>query len=167
VIYCSALDIGRMGAEGPGDCMLPRHSRSVKLFCQIDTGAFAGVMIVLVSTMMFGTWLAPTHQGAGTDLPKVSHPVSMPRSQREDAKFVTVMRDGSVYFGVDKIATYDLASRILDRLKDRSVERRVYIRADGRARYRTVKEVLDGVRSAGIERVAFPVDQRHVPTADR
>jgi biopolymer transport protein ExbD len=91
----------------------------------------------------------------------------MPRSQREDAKFVTVMRDGSVYFGVDKIATYDLASRILDRLKDRSVERRVYIRADGRARYRTVKEVLDGVRSAGIERVAFPVDQRHVPTADR
>jgi len=145
--------------------MLPEHTRSVRLFCQIDTAAFAGIMMVLVSTMMFATWLTPSHHGVGADLPKVLHPILMPRSQREDAMIVTVMRDGNVYFGADKVGPHQVRSKILDRLKDRSVERTVYIRADGRVWYRTVKEVLDEVQSAGIVRVAFLVDQRRPPTS--
>jgi biopolymer transport protein ExbD len=139
--------------------MLPEHTRSVKLFCQIDTGAFAGIMIVLVFTVMFAVGLEPNHHGIGADLPKVSHSVSMPRSQREDAMVVTIMRDGNIYFGVDKLGPYELRSKILDRLRDHTVERKVYIRADRRAWYGTVKEVLNEVRSSGIERVAFLVDQ--------
>lgn len=73
---------------------------------------------------------------------------------------IAVMRDGAVYFGRDKVQPVQLPSKILDRLRDHTVEPRVYIRADGRVWYRSVKEVLDGVRSAGIERVAFLVDQR-------
>jgi len=155
-----------MGAEGFSDRMLPEHTRSVKLLCQIDTSAFASIMIVLVFTMLFATWLKPTHHGIGADPPKVSHSIPMPRSQREDAILVTVMRDGSIYFGVDRIGPYQVRSRILDRLKDRSVERKVYIRADGRVLYRSVKEVLDGVRSAGIEQIAFFADQPP-PMAER
>jgi biopolymer transport protein ExbD len=151
--------MGRIAAEGFSDHVLPAHTRSVKLFCQIDTSALASIMIVLFSTMLFADWLTPTHHGIGADLPKVSHSIPMPRSQRENAMLVTVMRDGSIYFGVDKIGSYQLQSKILDRLKDRSVERKVYIRADARVFYRNVKEVLDGVRSAGIEQIAFFADQ--------
>jgi len=167
VIYRPARGMRRMGAEEFGDRMLPGHTRSMKLFCQIDTAAFASIMIVLVFTVLFAVWLTPTHHGIGADLPKVSHSVPMSRSDREDAMVVTVMRDGSIYFGADKVGPYQVRSKILDRLKDRSVERKVYIRADKRVWYRTVKEVLDGVRSAGIERVAFLVDQRRSPTAER
>jgi len=167
VIYRPAPGMRRMGAEGFSDCMLPGHTKSMKLFCQIDTTAFASIMIVLVFTLFFATWLVPTHHGIGAHLPKVSHPVPMPRSQREDAMVVTVMRDGSIYFGVDKLGPCELGSKILDRLKDRSVEPKVYIRADGRVRYRTVKEVLDGVRSAGIDKVTFLVEQRRPPMAER
>jgi Biopolymer transport protein ExbD/TolR len=39
-------------------------------------------------------------------------------------------------------------------------EKRVYVKADGRVHYGTVVEVLDGVRSAGIEQVGFLVEQR-------
>jgi biopolymer transport protein ExbD len=49
---------------------------------------------------------------------------------------------------------------IAEHLKDRGVERKVYIVADMRAKWGAVKIVLDGVRSAGILRVAFLVDQR-------
>jgi biopolymer transport protein ExbD len=42
------------------------------------------------------------------------------------------------------------------------VERKVYIRADGRAWYGTVKEVLDGVRAAGVEKVGFLLEQPFV-----
>jgi len=45
--------------------MLPEHTRSVKLFCQIDPSAFASVMIVLVFTVMSALWLTPPHHGYG------------------------------------------------------------------------------------------------------
>lgn len=167
VIYRPAPGMRRMGAGGFSGCMLPGHTRSVKLFCQIDAAAFAGIMIVLVFTVIFAALLEPSHRGIGADLPKVSHSVLMPRSQREDAIVVTIMRDGNIYFGADRVGPYQVRSKILDRLKDRSVERKVYIRADGRVWYRTVKEVLDGVRSAGIEQVAFLVDQRRPLMAGR
>jgi biopolymer transport protein TolR len=127
----------------------------MKVFCNIDASALAAVGFVLLVVMM----IAPQpHYGYGPDLPHVLHPVSMAGASREDAMVIAVMRDGAVYFGRDKVQPELLPSKILERLRDHTVEPRVYIRADGRVWYRTVKEVLDGVRSAGIERVAFLVD---------
>ena len=138
----------------------PQHTRSVKLFCQIDTSAFANFVAVILYIIMFtDPLLHPPHHGVGVDLPRVSHPVLMAGANREDAMTVLVMRDGTVYFGGDRVLLQHLSSKILDRLKDRTVER-VYIRADARAWYGPIKEVLDEVRSAGIERVAFLVEQR-------
>jgi len=45
-------------------------------------------------------------------------------------------------------------------LQDRDVERKVYIHADNRAQWGTVKLVLNGVSEAGILRVAFLAYQR-------
>jgi biopolymer transport protein ExbD len=79
----------------------------------------------------------------------------MLNADRKNAMQVAVFRDGAVYFGTNKIRVDELSSQIADRLKDRSVERKVYVRADGRARYETVGRVLDQIRSTGIEEVAF------------
>jgi biopolymer transport protein TolR len=144
--------------------VLANHTRSVRLFCSIDASALAAVLFVLVLVMMI-VEPSSSHHGYGPDLPKVSHSVPMSGSEREDAVIVTVVRDGSIYLGADRVSPDQVGSKILDRLKDRSVERRVYIRADARVWYRSVKEVLDGMRSAGIERVAFIVDQRRSPTS--
>jgi hypothetical protein len=48
-------------------------------------------------------------------------------------------------------------------LKDREVERKVYIVADMRARWGGVRLALDGVKNAGIVRVAFLADQGRLP----
>jgi biopolymer transport protein ExbD len=93
-------------------------------------------------------------------LPNASHAVSMPGALREDVMLVSVTRDGQIYFGSDQIDSADLSGKIKNRLKDRGVERKVYINADLRARWGGVKQVLDVVRSAGILRVAFLVNQR-------
>jgi biopolymer transport protein ExbD len=119
-------------------------------------------MVVFVVLLIFMT--VPTHHiGVSVDLPHVSHPVPMPGALREDVMKVTIRRDGKVYFGSEQINVIDLPAKVLDRLKDRGVERKVYVVADMRSRWGTVKMVLDGVRSAGIIRVAFLVDQRPVP----
>jgi biopolymer transport protein ExbD len=137
--------------------MLPEHTRSVKLVGQIDTSAFASVLIVLVFTVLFALWLTPPHHGYGPDLPRVSHAAWMPGALREDAMVITVIRDGSVYFGSSKVAPNELRSRIRRSLEDRNVERKVYVRADRRVHYSTVEDALDNVREVGIEKIAFLV----------
>ena len=107
------------------------------------------------------------HHGNSVDLPKASHPVAMRSALREDAMRISIMRDGKVYFGTEQIRSGDLPAKIHDRLKDREVERKVYIVADRRARWGRVKLALDGVSSAGIIRVAFLADQGQSPKLSR
>lgn len=141
--------------------MLRRHQRSAKLFSDFNTLAFASVMsmVVLVPLVLFMTYTTP-HHGISADLPKVSHSVSMPGALREDAMKITITRDGMAFFGSERIDPVNLPAKIQDRLKDRGVERKVYIVADMRARWGGVKHVLDAIRSAGILRIAFLVSQR-------
>ena len=143
--------------------MLRKSRTSAKLFSDFNTLQFASVMgmVVFVVLLVFMT-IPVDHHGVSADLPQVSHPVSMPGASREDAMTVTVLRDGKVYFGTDHVFLADLPAKIQERLKDRSVERKVYVVADMRARWGTVKAVLDGVRLAGILRVGFLVNQRRL-----
>jgi len=113
-------------------------------------------MVVFIILLAFMTLPTP-HHGVSVDLPKVSHPVSMPGALREDVIKVTILRDSKVYFGSDQIDVINLPAKVQDRLKDRGVERKVYVVADSRAQWGTVKTVLDRVRSTGIIRVAFLV----------
>jgi biopolymer transport protein ExbD/biopolymer transport protein TolR len=125
-------------------------------------------MVVLVfAELIAGTMSYNPHHGVGIDLPRILRPVSMSGALRDDVMQVSITRDGKVFFGSDQIVPDYLTEKIQTRLRDLDVERKVYIRADARARFGTVKIVVDGVRSAGILRVAFLVDQRRVPSFTR
>ena len=93
------------------------------------------------------------------DLPKVGHPVSVPHARREDAIMIGVMRNGDIFFEDERVRSYTLADRIRISVSKGS-ERTIYIRADARAKYRSVEDVLDEVQSSGVEHVVFLVDQR-------
>jgi biopolymer transport protein TolR len=136
-----------------------------KLFSGIDTTAFAAVMVVLVFVeLIAGTMSYNPHHGMSIDVPRILYPIAMPGAMRDDVMQVSITRDGKVFFGSDQIVPDYLTEKIQARLRDLDVERKVYIRADARARFGAVKIVLDGVRSAGIIRVAFLADQRRVPS---
>jgi biopolymer transport protein TolR len=145
---------------------MQRKSRtSARLFGDFNTLQFASVMgmVVFVVLLIFMTVPVDYHRGGSVDLPKVLHPVPMRGADREDAIKVSITRDGKVYLGTEQIWLPDLPAKIQDRLKNREVERKVYVVADMRARWGGVKLALDGVRSAGIIRVAFLADQRRLP----
>jgi biopolymer transport protein TolR len=133
-----------------------RNSRS-RLISNIDVSALAAVLFVLL--FMFMMLTAITHYGVSADLPKVWHPKSMPNARREDALTVDILRDGMIYFGHGPTKPDDLPAQIRERVR-RGAEKKIYIRADGRARYGTVREVLDAIRSAGVEKIAFLAYQR-------
>lgn len=141
--------------------MLQSWRKPTKVFSDFNTLQFACVMslVVFVILIVFMTMPTPFHSSY-PDLPKVSHPVSMPGAAREDAMRVSITRDGKVYFGVEQVMPARLAGKIVDRLKDPEVEWKVYIVADARVQWGSIKPVVDSVRAAGIRRIAFLADQR-------
>jgi len=125
--------------------------------------AFATVTVVVVTIALaiFMTVTEP-HHGSSVDLPKVNYPISMQRADREDSLLVVVTKNGDVFFGTEKLTSDQLPGKIREGLRQ-GAERKVYIKADGRAKYGKVAEVLDGVRAARITNIAFLVDQRKSP----
>jgi len=69
-----------------------------------------------------------------------------------------VSRDGRIYFGLQEITSAELPAKIEEHLSKGS-ERRMYIKADKRARYGAVKAVLEALQSAGVEQVSILADE--------
>jgi biopolymer transport protein TolR len=93
------------------------------------------------------------------DMAKVNNPEQMPDADKEDALLIAVMRDGKVFFGTDRIDVADLTQKIRDRLANRT-DKRVFIKADARAKFGNVVEVVDNVRSAGVDQLGLLTDQK-------
>jgi biopolymer transport protein ExbD len=143
--------------------MLRKRRRSEKLFSDFNTLQFASVMsmVVFVLLLAFMTQTTP-HHGISVDLPKAWHPTSMPGALREDAMRITITRDEHVFFRSDQVTLSALPERVREHLKDSDTERNVYIAADMRVHWGTVKLVVDSIRSAGVSRVIFLVHQRNL-----
>jgi biopolymer transport protein ExbD/biopolymer transport protein TolR len=56
-----------------------------------------------------------------------------------------------------------LTGKVRDRLTNR-VDKRVFVKADARARFGAVVEVVDNVRAAGVDQLGLLTDQRKAPT---
>jgi len=127
-----------------------------------DLTAFslAATMTALTLLVTFMTSQPMICDGVSIDLPKTPHPRPMWRAQREDALIVGILRDGNIFFGNDKVAPDQLSGKIGERIRADGGERKVYIRADSRAQWGRVGEVIDQVRAAGIPEVGFLADQR-------
>lgn len=140
-----------------------RRASATELICRIDVSAFAGIMFALVAMFVLpATVVIDLPRDAAhisVDLAKVSNPTDMSGADREDALVVAITRDGQVWFATDHIAPENLPAAIRERVS-RGAERRVYIKADMRARYGSVRQILARVRMAGIDKVAFIVDRR-------
>ena len=138
--------------------MRKSERKPTDLICRINVTGFLSIQVALLA--MFIAMAAPHPPTLPTsktvDLAKVEHAVPMPGARREDALVVTIERDGQVFLGNDKVIVSELHTKISEGL-DRGSERKVYIQPDRRAKYGSVLEVLNGIRSAGIENVAFLV----------
>jgi len=117
-------------------------------------------MLALLYLFMFPQ--VDGHRWVPVDMPKAHHPVSMRGAGREDAMIVAITCSNKVFFRTDPVSLDQLPDRIRESVSQGS-EKKVYIRADARAKYAWVAEVLDNVHSAGIEKIGFLVDQRRTP----
>jgi len=89
---------------------------------------------------------------------KVDRPVEMLDADRDDAMLIVIAKDGRVYWGNDEIEPAYLPLRIEDRV-NRGSPKVIYLEVDSRTKYGDVKNVLDAVRTSGLEKIAFLVEK--------
>ena len=134
-----------------------------KVNSNINVTPMVDVMLVLLIIFMVITPML--QKGQSVNMASVNNPVPMPDADKEDALLVVVMRDGQIYFGTDRITVDQLTQKVKDRLADKP-DKRIYIRADMRAKYGSVVDVVDNVRSAGVDDVGLLTEQKHAGPGD-
>ena len=115
--------------------------------------------VLLVLLIIFMVITPMLQKGVSVDLAKVNNPTQMPDADKEDALIVAVMRDGVVFFGNDKTPPDQLTQKVKDRLANR-IDKRVFVRADARAKFGAVVSVVDNVRAAGVDQLGLLTDQK-------
>ena len=136
---------------------LNKRNEGAKVNSDINVTPMVDVMLVLLIIFMVITPML--QKGVSVDLAKVNNPTQMPDADKEDALIVAVMRDGQVFFGNDKTPPDQLTQKVKDRLANR-VDKRVFVRADARAKFGSVVEVVDNVRAAGVDELGLLTDQK-------
>jgi biopolymer transport protein TolR len=136
---------------------LAKRNEGAKVNSDINVTPMVDVMLVLLIIFMVITPML--QKGVSVDLAKVNSPTAMPDADKEDALIVAVMRDGQVFFGNDKTPPDQLTQKVKDRLANR-VDKRVFVRADARAKFGSVVEVVDNVRAAGVDQLGLLTDQK-------
>ena len=134
-----------------------------KVNSNINVTPMVDVMLVLLVIFMVITPML--QKGVSVDMAQVNNPVPMPDADKEDALLIVVMRDGQIFFGTDRVNVDDLTNKVKDRLSGK-VDKRVFIRADVRAKYGSVVDVVDNVRSAGVDDVGLLTEQKQAGPAN-
>lgn len=93
-------------------------------------------------------------KGISVALPVTTNAASVPKADKEDAVVVTITSKSELYLGTNPIPASDLQAKVKDALNGRA-DKVVYIKADARAPYQSVVEVLDSLRSADVEGVTL------------
>jgi biopolymer transport protein TolR len=129
-----------------------------KVNSNINVTPMVDVMLVLLIIFMV---ITPMLQKTVTvELAKATNPLEMPDADKEDALVVAVTYDGHIYFNQQKIDNpADLTEKIKDSVVNR-VNKEVFVKADARARYKAVVDVVDNVRSAGVDTLGLLTQQR-------
>jgi len=129
----------------------------------INVTPMVDVMLVLLIIFMVITPMLT--KGVSVDLVKTKNPITMQAADKEDAILISVTRNGSVFLspGNIKLTPDQLPEMVRDLLTNK-VDKTVYVRADARARYETVEDVVDNLRAAGTSEIGLITEEPHDKT---
>jgi biopolymer transport protein TolR len=138
---------------------LPQRREEAKINSTINVTPMVDVMLLLLIIFMVITpMLQP---GVPLEMAKANHPIDMSDANNADALVVSVQRDGNIFLGSERVTGNALTQKLQERLSTR-VNKTVYVRADARARYGSIVDAVDDVRSAGVDQVGLLTEKIEV-----
>jgi biopolymer transport protein ExbD/biopolymer transport protein TolR len=125
------------------------------------------VDVMLVLLIIFIVITPMLSKGISVDMVKTKNPIKMQAADKEDAVLIAVTRDGKTYLGSNPMPADQMPQKVKDLLTNK-LDKTVYIRADSRARYEKVVDVVDNLRAGGVDQVGLltekQVDTNKPPT---
>ena len=116
----------------------------------------ADIMLVLLIIFMVVTPMLS--KGLTVELAKVNNPTDMPNADKDDAIIVGISASGDVYLGSTKTDVSQIADQVRDRISNK-LDKTVFVKSDGRAKYGDVVKIVDEIRSAGVDNVGLITDR--------
>lgn len=116
------------------------------------------VDVMLVMLIIFMVITPMLSKGVSVDLVKTKNPIAMANADKEDAVLIAVTRDGRVYMNTTQMTTDAIVPKVKDMLTNR-LDKTVYIKSDSRARFERVVEVVDNIRTAGVDNIGLLTEQ--------
>jgi len=137
------------------DSMGGKNNKS-NVVADINVTPMVDIMLVLLIIFMVITPML--QKGVSVDMARTENPREMREADQDDAIVVAVTRDGKIYLESAQLNAERLLEQIQDLLADK-VDKTVYVKSDRRAKYGSVVEVVDTVRSAGVESLGLLTDK--------
>ena len=116
------------------------------------------VDVMLVMLIIFMVITPMLTKGVSVDMVKTKNPVAMQAADKTDAVIVAVTRDGKSYLGSTQVPADQMPQKVKDLLTNR-LDKMVFLRADSRARYEKVVDVVDNLRAAGVDQLGLLTEQ--------
>jgi len=112
----------------------------------------ADIMLVLLIIFMVVTPML--QKGVQVDMARVENARDMENADKDDAVIVAVSASGDIFLLNTKLDITQIADQVRDRISNR-LDKTVFIKSDGRAKYGDVVKVVDEVRAAGVDNVGL------------
>jgi len=122
----------------------------------INVTPMVDVMLVLLIIFMVITPML-TH-GVSVDMVRTHNPIPMQAADKSDAVLIAVTRNGGVFLNNTKTTPDDLAPKVKDMLTNR-LDKECFVRADQRAKYQVVLDVVQNLQSSGVDQVGLLTEQ--------
>jgi len=124
----------------------------------INVTPMVDVMLVLLIIFMVITPMLS--KGVTVTMVKTHNPIKMQEADKEDAVLIAITRDGKVFLspGNSLIQLDQLSDKVKD-LQQSRTDKTVYIKADARARFAGVTDVIDNLRTAGVDQLGLLTEE--------
>jgi biopolymer transport protein ExbD len=122
------------------------------LNAEINVTPMADVMLVMLIIFMVVTPMLS--KGFDVDKVRTVNAIDMPAADHDDAVLIAVTRDGKFYLGQNKVTIEELATKVSD-LVSTKLDKTVFVKGDSRAKYGDVADVVDNIRSAGVDKIGL------------
>ena len=122
------------------------------------------VDVMLVMLIIFMVITPMLSKGVTVDLAKTKNPIPMQAADKSDAIVVAIMKDGKTYLNTTQLQAEDLPPKVKDLLSNR-VDKTVFVKADSRAKYEKVVDVVDNLRASGVDNIGLLTEQVQEKTA--
>jgi biopolymer transport protein ExbD len=133
-----------------------------KVNSNINVTPMVDVMLVLLIIFMVITPMVQNK--VNVDLTKSIDAIPMPDADHEDSAVVAVTRDGRVFLGANQVSSGDLGPKITDMLQNKT-NKEVFLRADARSNYGVVMDVIDNIRTSGVDTLGVLTEQPNAGAA--